>query len=178
MIKLTTSRLLVRSVRESDFEGIHVYASDAEVTRFMLWGPNTEQQTRDFIAHARSAAEADARTDWVFAIVQRDADRLIGTGGFGLASADRTEASLGYCLCREAWGQGYATEAAHAMVDYAFREIGMHRVFAMCHPENRAAARVMEKLGMRYEGRMREVRLVRGNWWDFLVYAVLEHEFR
>jgi hypothetical protein len=74
------------------------------------------------------------------------------------------------------WGKGYATETANALVDFGFDKLNLHRVFATCDPANTASAHVLEKIGMKREGRMREHMWARGKWRDSLLYAILEHE--
>jgi RimJ/RimL family protein N-acetyltransferase len=78
----------------------------------------------------------------------------------------------------EYWGNGYATEAASAMVAYGFDELKVHRVSASLVADNAASARVLEKLGMREEGRFREATQFKGRTWDALHYAILEPEWR
>jgi RimJ/RimL family protein N-acetyltransferase len=85
---------------------------------------------------------------------------------------------LGYCYDRAAWGSGYAAEAAAAMLDFAFDVLLLHRVWAGCDPENVGSARVLEKLGMRLEGRLRENERVRGAYRDTWVYGLLASEPR
>ncbi|HEU4785039.1 MAG TPA: GNAT family protein, partial [Ktedonobacterales bacterium] len=59
-----------------------------------------------------------------------------------------------------------------------FTNLRLHRVFAECHPDNVASARVMQRLGMTYEGRLREIEWAGGGWWDMLHYAILDHEWQ
>ncbi|OGO65815.1 MAG: hypothetical protein A2030_05000 [Chloroflexi bacterium RBG_19FT_COMBO_50_10] len=63
-------------------------------------------------------------------------------------------------------------------MDWAFKELSVHRIVALCHADNTASVRVMEKLGMRQDGRLREARWLRGEWWDEYVYAILEREWK
>ncbi len=88
------------------------------------------------------------------------------------------EAFIGYVLRRDAWGHGYATEAARTLLAFGFERLELRRIFADCHPANAASWQVMEKLGMRREGHFREEKLVKGEWWDRYVYAMLAREWR
>ena len=173
---LDTPRLLLRDLTDDDFEAVHAYSSDPEVVRYMTWGPNTEQDTLDFIASARSTARADPRRDFELAAVTRGEGRLIGCVGLHVRD-DETAAMLGYCFGREAWGHGYATEAGFAMLGLAFDVLLLHRVWAGCDPDNAGSVRVLEKLGMRLEGRLRHDVRVRGSYRDSLVYGILEGEW-
>lgn len=101
---------------------------------------------------------------------------MIGTCEFKLHSD--SEGEVGYLLQRDAWGQGYATEAAAAVVNAAITQLGMHRIIATCAPENAASARILEKLGMRREGHLRRHMWLRDHWRDSYLYAVLDDEWQ
>jgi RimJ/RimL family protein N-acetyltransferase len=104
--------------------------------------------------------------------------RLIGNCGIREERAGAREGSLGYELNPDFWGQGYATEAARSMLALGFRELGFHRVYAECLAANTGSAHVLEKLGMRQEGRLRENTWLHNQWWDTLIYSILEDEWR
>jgi len=76
----------------------------------------------------------------------------------------------------EYWSRGIGTEAAGALIRFGFEKLGLHRIIAKCDPMNMASWRVMEKTGMRREGRLRENVKIRGEWRDSLLYSILEHE--
>ena len=84
----------------------------------------------------------------------------------------------GYELSPLTWGQGYATEAARAIVRFGFRELRLHRIWAWCNAANAGSARVLAKLRMRQEGRLRDKEYFKGRWWDTLIFAILEDEWR
>ncbi len=173
--ELKTERLLLRDFVEDDFTDVQSYAEDPEVVRYMSWGPNEPEETRAFLRRARGPIGADPRSDFELAITRLTDGRVLG--GVGL-HRDGTNAMLGYCLRRDAWGRGYATEAARALLQFGFASLGVHRVWAGCDPQNSASANVLHKLGMRQEGHLREESLVRGEWRDSLLFAVLAHEWR
>jgi len=101
-------------------------------------------------------------------------------GSVGLHPNDEANRTMetGYCLRRDAWGRGFAVEAARALVDAAFGQLGVHRVIATCDARNLASARVMEKVGKRREGHFRRDREIKGCWRDTLLYAVLADDWR
>jgi [ribosomal protein S5]-alanine N-acetyltransferase len=175
---LTTERLILRPFRASDYADVHDYAADPQVTRYTSFGPNSPEETRDFLSRSDAEAKSDPRHHFNFAITLRDADRAIGGAGFVIDHPLHRAAEMGYVLHRGHWGRGIATEAAEAVVRYAMATVGLHRIVARCHPENTASAGVMRKIGMQYEGRQREVMWMKGAWWDFLVYSILEHEWK
>ena len=125
------------------------------------------------------AAQAEApRTKFEFAVTLAESGRLIGGCGIRAASRGNRSADMGYCLRKDAWGRGYATEAAEAVLAFGFDVLNNHRIVATCDTENLASARVLEKLGMRREAHFREDARLRGRWRDSYLYAVLEQEWR
>jgi ribosomal-protein-alanine N-acetyltransferase len=173
---MKTERLLLRDLMEIDWQPVHCYASDEEVVRYMSWGPNTEEETKSFIQRALAGQNEKPRRDYTLAIVVKNENEFIGGCSICVSNPDNREGWIGYCLNRCFWGKGYATEAANALVDFGFNKLNLHRIFATCDPANAASAHVLEKIGMKLEGRMREHMLARGKWRDSLLYAVLDHE--
>ncbi len=153
-VQICTPRLILREFVESDFEAAHAYGSDAEVVRFMEWGPNTEQETRDFIARAKARCDQSPRREYELAVMRNCDGVLIGGCGLSRDAADPDRAMLGYCYDRRAWGNGYATEAATAVRRFGYEVLGLREVWAACEVENAASARVLEKLGMQVERRV------------------------
>jgi RimJ/RimL family protein N-acetyltransferase len=88
------------------------------------------------------------------------------------------QAEIGYAINRKFWNQGYMTEAARRIIRFGFEELGMHRIFATCDPENTGSYRVMEKNGMQREGILRENLQIHGRWRNSYSYSMLEQEYR
>jgi RimJ/RimL family protein N-acetyltransferase len=175
---LTLDRLVLREFEIKDWEAVHEYASDPEVVRYQAWGPNTVRDTHAFVQRAVGFQHERGRQHFELGMVSRADERLIGGCGIHVASAPNREGWIGYCLHRGFWGRGYATEAARALVAFGFDELRLHRIFATCDPANAASARVLEKVGMRREGQLREHQWVKNAWRDSLIYALLEHDPR
>jgi RimJ/RimL family protein N-acetyltransferase len=175
---IETDRLRLRDFREEDWRAVHEYASDPEVVRYLPFGPNTEGETRSFIASAIAYQFEKPRRHFELAVIQKETERLVGACGFRFTSPRDKEASMGYIFRRTVWGEGYATEAARAMLAFGFDQLGAHRVFATCAPENVASIRVLKRIGMRREGKLRENMLVQGEWRNSFLYAILEREWR
>ena len=91
-----------------------------------------------------------------------DSGRLIGNCGIRRKPDNDWEADIGFELAPEYWGRGYATEAARAIVDFGFRELELHRISSWCIADNAASARVLERVGLRPEGRLRRNEYFRG----------------
>jgi ribosomal-protein-alanine N-acetyltransferase len=177
-LSLTTDRLVLRDFKMSDLPRVHKYASDPEVVRFMEWGPNTVDESRDFIRMTIALQKDNPRRHFDLAIVKKAENCLVGGCGLYVTSPHNREAFIGYCLSRDSWGQGYATETAKGLLSFGFSQLRLHRIFATCDPLNLASARVLEKSGMQLEGRLRENKLIGKRWRDSLLYSILEHEWK
>ena len=177
MTDLRLPRLRLREWREDDWPQAHAYASDPEVVRYLDWGPNTEEETRAFIGAAMRARQASPRTHYDLAVALAETDVVIGGSRIWIESAQHREASVGYSLAQAHWGRGYATELARGLLRFGFETLGMHRIWAIVEPENVASARVLEKVGMQREGRLRDHRYAKGRWRDSVLYAALAPEW-
>lgn len=177
-LPLATQRLTLRDFEEGDWEAVHAYACDPEVVRYMTWGPNSEEDTRAFIARKLEDRRQEPRTTHDLAVVLTSKGRVIGSCGLVVPRPGTGEGWIGYCYHRDYWGRGFATEAARAIVGFGFEELGTHRIFATCDAENVASARVMAKLGMRREGHFLRNEWVKGRWRDTYLYAILAEEWR
>lgn len=175
---LTTKRLVLREFEEEDWSTVFAYQSDPRYLRYNHWTHRTEQDVRDFVRMFLGQREEEPRTKFQLAITLASDGRLIGNCGIRMKTPDAREADLGYELDPHFWGSGFATEAASRLLAFGFRDVGLHRIWAWCIAENLASARVLEKIGMRQEGHLRENEWMQGRWWDTLVYAILEQEWQ
>ena len=171
--RIETSRLVLRRPLVDDASGIFErYASDSDVTRFMSW-PRHRTLTDTLAFLQFSDAELDRWPGGPYLIESRVDGRLLGGTGLGFETPDR--AVTGYILAKDSWGQGYATEALHAMVGQA-RRVGVIRLYATCYPQHRASGRVLEKCGFICEGTWRDhvefPNLAPGIRSDVLCYAL------
>lgn len=146
---LETKRLILRPPELSDAETIfRSWASDDDVTRYVSWSRHRSvDDTKTWLEAAVAGIESDADYQWVF--VHKETGGLIGSGGFAL-NKERGMHELGYVLMKKYWRQGFATEAARAMVDFAVNTLGIKALFARHAVENPASGRVMEKAGFTY----------------------------
>ena len=177
MEPIQTERLLVRDFNENDWQSVHDYASDPEVVRYMEWGPNTEEETKNFIQRTIPSQKEQPRQKYTLAIILRDDTELIGSGGIKVSNPNNLEAEVGYCLNRQFWGRGYATEVGKALLRFGFEKLNLHRIFATSDPENKASVHVLENIGMNREGRLREHKWIKGTWCDSYLYAILDREW-
>jgi RimJ/RimL family protein N-acetyltransferase len=127
-----------------------------------------------FLAHQ----EDQPRFKFQLAVVLKANGELIGNCGIRKDFASAHEADMGYVLSPDQWGRGYATEAARAILRFGFTGLGVHRVWSCCVPENTASAHMLEKIGMRQEGHLRDKEFFKERWLDSLLFAILEDEWR
>ncbi|KAL7515167.1 hypothetical protein ACHAXN_012569 [Cyclotella atomus] len=145
-IELESSRLKLRRPTKTDAQDIFsIYASDPDVTKYLLFAPHkTIQETLDFITLSDKQWENKERYNFV--IVKKEDSKLIGGIGFGFTDENKDVARIGYLLSKEHWSQGYATEACLRMIEFA-KESGVRKLVSPIHPENKASIRVLEKCG-------------------------------
>ncbi len=118
------------------------------------------------------------RSRYQLAVILKATGQLIGNCGIRMEAADAHVADIGYELDPGHWGHGYATEAARAILDFGFAELGVHRIWSWCIADNVSSARVLQRLGMQLEGRLRENEYFKGRWWDTLMFAILKQEWQ
>jgi RimJ/RimL family protein N-acetyltransferase len=121
--------------------------------------------------------ERPPRRTYDLAVLLASSDLVIGRCGLQVSEHDAREAVVWYTLLRSLWRRGYVPEALRALVQFGFTELKLHRVWAECDPANYSSYRVLEKLGMRREGHLRENAWVKGQWVDSFVYAILDREW-
>ncbi|WP_022939885.1 GNAT family N-acetyltransferase [Psychromonas hadalis] len=150
---ITTARLTLRPVILSDFQATHQLLSDPEVMRFSLHGPYSKQKTTDFIKHCIQQTANNLPS--LLAVISRETGLLIGYCGFYKQTIKGIqEMELGYRLAKEHWGKGLASEAALAVKEYAFNEMGLTRLISIIDKDNRGSVRVAEKIGFKLEKEM------------------------
>jgi [ribosomal protein S5]-alanine N-acetyltransferase len=173
---LQTPRLILRPFHLEDAVTVQSLAGTREVARFTLSVPHPYE---DGMAEAwieRHEAECIEKQLFNFAITLRDSGELCGAMSLGLAPrAQRAE--IGYWLGVPFWGQGYCTEAARAVVNYGFDALELNRIYANHFATNPASGRVMQKIGMRHEGTLRQHFYKWGVFVDAEYYGLLRSDW-
>ena len=177
-MKLETERLLLRDFVKDDWKRVLEYQSDPLYLRYYEWTERTPEAAREFVSWFLDHQVQEPRIKFQLAIVLKSNNQLIGNCGIRMDTANAFEGDVGYELDPKHWDRGYATEAAHAMVDFGFTNFGLHRVWSWCIADNLGSAHVLEKLGMRREGHLRENEFYKGRWWDTLMYGILVDEWQ
>jgi len=150
-----TARLIMRPFQESDFTTVHSYASSDENTKYMFFGPNSEEETRAFLTRVIASYDQTPITNYEYAVVEKETGTQIG--GFSL-QAEGDTGEVGWILHQDHHRKGYATEAARELLALGFEELDLRRIRATCHSENQGSRRLMEKMGMRLEATFQDVR--------------------
>jgi len=151
--------------------------ADFWLARSLDWKPNSASVRAYF--EAQRDLQPESLSGWMNLMMELKSEgKVIGCVGIGVTNREQGQASIGWMMGLRYQGQGLATEAAHALVDFGFSAMGLHRIFARTGKANTRSWRLMERLGMRREAHFRQSHQVRGEWDDEFVYAILAHEWK
>jgi [ribosomal protein S5]-alanine N-acetyltransferase len=175
-MELKTQRLWLREFDDRDTEALFAIYSEAENRRYEN-GPLTRAESDQKLGLILADQKANPRSHYHLAITLPPTTEANGWIALTLTRAEVREYEIGWTVRTPLWGNGYASEAARAGMDYAFAQLNAHRLIAFCHADNRRSMRVMEKLGMQAEALLRESNQFNGTWYDERIYAILEREF-
>ncbi len=167
---IKTKRLLIREFEIQDWQAVYEYTSNSNVMTYMPEGVFNEEETKKFVLE-NSGEKAKC-----FPIILQSKNIVIGHIVFHQYFGDHTY-EIGWVLNPNYYNNGYASEAAKAVLNYGFKEKKLHRIMATCQPENIPSYRVMEKIGMRREGYFKKCIPNGDKWWDEYYYAVLDEEW-
>lgn len=177
-MELVTARLILREFEEDDWRAVLGYQSDPLYLRYYEWNGRTPQEVQAFVQMFMEQQKTQPRTKFQLAVTLKSSGRLIGNCGVRITSAAARAGEIGYELDPHYWDQGYATEAARAMLEFGFTELGLLRIRGVTIAENSGSVRVLEKLGMRLDERQSSAEYYKGRWWDRLVYVIREDVWR
>lgn len=173
---LQTPRLRMRTIVRSDIDAIYRLHSDPRAMRYWSFSAWTDpQQAQDWFEQSRHFAEREESWPWGLTLI--DADELIGIVTLFAVNRAQRRAEVGYQLHPIYWGRGYAQEALRAALTYGFDALELHRVEADIDPRNQASCRLVERVGFRREGYLRERWHVNGEIADTALYGLLAREF-
>jgi len=174
---IRTDRLLLRPFDLADAGIVQRLAGDFEVAKTSLTIPHPYADGVAATWIVDHDANFERGLSLTLAIIMSAPSQLIGA--ISLRMEKRfSHAEMGYWIGRPYWNMGYATEAGRAVVDYGFRTLGLHRIFAHHMVRNPASGRVMQKLGMQYEGCMREHGMRWEKFEDLALYGILSSEYK
>jgi ribosomal-protein-alanine N-acetyltransferase len=174
---LKTKRLILRPLEERDAPAIFEYAKNPNVSKYTLWEPH--QSLADSLSYIKDYAftkyQQGIPEPWGI-VLQDDPGKVIGSVGCFWSNKASKNMELAYAIGENQWGKGLVVEASRAVLDYVFGAFEVGRVEARCMVQNRASARVMEKLGMKFEGTLQSSLLWRNQRWDMHHYSILAGE--
>ncbi|MBQ6788659.1 MAG: GNAT family N-acetyltransferase [Clostridia bacterium] len=174
---LTTERLKLRKILKTDSEDYFEFASDPAVTKYLLWKPHDSFNfTRHYLSYLQGRYRAGEFYDW--GIVDLASGKFIGTCGFTSFDLTNNSAEVGYVLSRGWWHRGIAAEALTRVLDFGFNTLGLRRIEARYMADNESSRRVMEKVGMVFEGIRRDALLLDGVYISVGTCAILNDEFK
>ena len=175
-LPIVTPRLVLRRYTREDQADLLVLAAQAEVAKVLCGRlPATQEGVRSYIDLQNSYRPFEQDQVFELAVARREDGRVIGL--VGLIRRDQGQGEIGWALAAEYRGQGYATEAAGALMAYGFTALDLHRIHADTNSDNGASRRIMERLGMKQEAQLREVAHEDGHWLDRCIYGILAGEW-
>jgi [ribosomal protein S5]-alanine N-acetyltransferase len=174
---LSTPSLIIRDVRASDAAAFHAYMQHEDYWRDLpMDSPSTASVAR-MVDRWLEDQTKQPRSSFVMAATDKVTGKVVGEAIFHIRSQRWQQGEIGWGISSNRAGHGLGTEIGHAMLRLAFGKFHLHRVYAQCRVENRASRRIMEKLGMREEGILRENVLARGTWWSSVQCSILTSEY-
>lgn len=176
MVALKTERTLLRPIQPEDAAAIFSYASIPEVSAFTTWNEHkTIEDTlgflNGFVFENYKAGLPDA-----LGIELAMTGDFVGSVGCNWVSKAHGCMEIGFVIHPAHSGKGYATKACRRMLQHCFENFAVHRIQGRCHPDNGASVKVMERSGMTFEGRLRQVHRQGDELWDLLLFSVLKDE--
>jgi ribosomal-protein-alanine N-acetyltransferase len=171
---LETDRLKLRPISLSDAPAIFEYARDPRVSQYTLWEPHdTIDDTVAFIKDYVFLRYRNQEPEALGIALKDNETSIIGTVGCFWVNRASSSMELAYALAKTHWGKGIAAEASNAVINYVFSDFPVIRVQARCKAENAASRRVMEKIGMQFEGTQRSSLKHRNRLWDVHYFSIL-----
>lgn len=174
---IPTERVVVRRLRGEDLDVLVAYRNLPEVAWMQLWDSYDHDKGRKLIEGMNGLEPFTPGDSFQFGVELKATGELIGDLYFK-HEASVHQAEIGYTFDPKFQGQGLATEAVRALVDFAFREKGLHRIYGITDPRNTPSIKLMTRLGMRQEAHFRKSRWFKGAWADDVVFAILEEEWK
>ena len=176
---IETERLILRPFCEDDFDIIYRLYSDPEILRHTPFDAMDHEAARKHLEKIIRDWKETPLKEREMAVIRKEDRKPVGRCHISVDFETDT-GMIGALLLKEEWNKGYATELAAALIDYCFTMLGLHRVNAICSPDNAASCRLLERCGMRREAYYRQnrkyLRQGRTEWHDELEYALLASE--
>ena len=177
MVNLYSDNLIVRPFELDDADRVRELAGDYDIAKTTLNIPYPYPEDAAEAWIIRTHETAKEGNLYNFAIIRKLDNALLGAVSLGIVP-EHKRAELGYWMGKPYWGQGYTTEAASRLLKFGFEELDLNRVFAFAFSTNPASSRVMQKIGMAYEGTLIQHILKWGQYHDLVAYGILKHTYK
>ena len=165
-------RVRLRTLNISDAKAIYEYLKDGEVSKWTLI-PQPYKRIDALKFVLKSQYKRMLKKEYVFGIILKETNHLVGVISLLNINWSNKNAELGYWLGKEYWGRGLTTEAIDLILNFAFKELNLHRIYAYVFEENIASRRVLEKNSFKLEGMRRGVKYLRNKWRNDLMFGIL-----
>lgn len=171
-----TERLILREFLKDDCNNDLSFLTDPNVCNYMTLRAIEKSEIKAYIDKIIRFKTEVPRRFIKFMVILKCSDEVIGECGILMPNAEHETGELIFRYSAKYWGHGYATEAAKEMIDYGFNTLKLHRIEAICDVRNKMSSKVLEKLGMKLEGRLREHKIVKGERRSSHIYSSLKYE--
>ena len=174
MPTLYTERLILRKININDLDDIYEYASDASVSKYLLWNPHPNKYyTNQYLKLILSKYKKCEFFDWGIEYKEK----MIGTCGFTLFDLENNSAEIGYVLNSNYWHRGIAAEASKKVLNFGFNVLKLNRIEAKYMSENIESRKVSEKIGMEFEGEHKKAIYAKNRYIDVSVSAITADKY-
>ncbi len=174
---LTTERLIIEPLAETDVDAFVRYRRDPDVARWQSWTPDYSSADARALVAGQPTTALPPDGGWIqLAVRSRGSGALLGDVGVHRVPDQPDTFEIGVTFARSSQGQGLATEAVNRVLTFLFTEATAHRVVAFCDARNDAVARLLRRVGFRQESRQIDADYFKGEWTTLDGYALLEGE--
>lgn len=173
---LHSERLDLVKISPEHAVDMYEYSSDPDVTKYLTWSCHSSvKETERYIKLLQKKYTAGVFNDW--GLIHKESGKFIGTCGFTSFDHQNNTAEIGYVLAKPYWGNGFAAEAAKTVMEFGFEKFGLDGYFAKCMEGNDASMRVMQKVGMSFEGIYKNGMFIKGSYKTIIVYNVTREKY-
>ncbi len=176
--EILTEHLTLRALEVSDAQRIFEYRSRPDVSRFQSWGTESADDIHLCLSELPQTEPGQPGSWYQIGIILRSSGELIGDCGFQVLATEPREAEVGIALAPEFQGQGYATEALRALLDYLVVALGKDRIYGSVDPRNDRSMKLLQRVGMRKEAQRVKSLWFKGEWVDDAIFAVTASEWK
>ena len=176
-IKLETDRFILKPISLDDAEEIYQNVKDIDIARYMINLPHPYPED-GAIKYIKQATELMKKgLSYELSIRLKTTGELVGVMAILKVDRKNKNAELGYWIAKKYWNSGFASEAGLRILEFGFEVLNLERIYAKYYPENKASSRVMEKMGMKFEGTMRHEIFKKGKYFDMSYYGIIKEEW-